>query len=181
VKTSFSTVRRATGEAEAIKRRVPPLSELLDEQSAADLLAGRLDVTRAKLLGGNGRALRQFEVDEHGRLLEASAASAAWELLPLLVGGLVLDERLTKRAQLERLDALLERETGLLADWRVLIGPDEDMDDPALLALARAHRLGTITLVRTEWREPHERAVRRAGALLAPEARSGRMRIELPD
>lgn len=180
VKASFKTVRQASGEAEATKRRVPPLLELLDEQSAADFLAGRLDVTQARLLASNGRMLRQFAVDEHGTLLDASASCAAWELLPLLVGGLVLDPRLTARAGLERLDALLDRETGLLADWRVLIGPDEDGDDPALLALARAHRLGAITVVRTDERDPAERAARRAAALLGPGAASGTLRIELP-
>ncbi|HZM00447.1 MAG TPA: hypothetical protein VFD43_09365, partial [Planctomycetota bacterium] len=181
VKTSFKTVRQAAHEPEAVKRRVPPLSELLDEDSAADFLAGRLDVRSARLLGGNGRLLRTFAVDARGALLEPAAECPAWELLPLLVGGLVLDPALTARAALERLDALLERETGLLADWRVLVGPDEDEGDPALLALARAHRLGSITLVRTEERDPRERAVRRSAALLAPKARGDTLSISLPD
>jgi len=179
VKASFKTVREATGGDEPVKRRIPPLTELLDEDSAVALLEGRLDVTTARLLAGNGRLLRQFEVDEHGTLLDPSADCAAVELLPLLVGGLVLDERLMARAALERLDALLDRETGLLADWRVLVGPAEGPDDPALLALARAHRLGTITLVRTGWQEPVERAARLSAALLLP-GPSGRLRVALP-
>ena len=180
VKTSFKTVRVATGEPEPAKRRVPPLTELLDEESAVGLLEGHLDVTTARLLAGNGRLLRQVDLDEHGTPLDPSTACAAVELLPLLVGGLVLGSELTAHAALERLDALLDRETGLLADWRVLVGPDEDPDDPALLALARSHRLGTITLVRTGWREPVERAARMSAALLLP-GPSGRLRVALPD
>lgn len=179
VKASFKTVREATGGDEPVKRRVPPLTELLDEESAIALLEGRLDVTTARLLAGNGRLLRHFDLDEHGAPLDPSAACAAVELLPLLVGGLVLDAELTARPSLERLDALLDRETGLLADWRVLVGPDEGPDDPALLALARAHRLGTITLMRTGWRQPVERAARLSAALLLP-GPSGRLRVALP-
>lgn len=181
VKASFKTVSQASGEPDAVKRRVPPIDQLLDEQSAEDFLAGRLDVTKARLLAGNGRLLRRFALDERGTLLDTATACPAWELLPLLVGGLVLDAQLTTRAGLERLDALLERETGLLADWRVLVGPDQDADDPALLALLRAHRVGAITLVRTASRDPVERAVRHAAALLAPDRAAGRLRLELPD
>jgi hypothetical protein len=122
VKASFRTVRSADGLAEVTKRRLPPLRELLDEESARDFLRGRLDVSRAVLRGAGGAPLRSFAVTALGELREPAAPCLAWELLPLLCGGLVLHDSVCDP---DTLEALLAPDAGLLTGWRVLVGPRE--------------------------------------------------------
>jgi ribonuclease HII len=164
VKTSFRTVRALRDEPERKKRRVPHPASLLGDAAGAAWLAGHLDVTSARLAAGRGGEVGCLGVDPTGRLLEPTAPCAAYELLPTLVGGLVLDDELCRS---ELLPALLDREGGLLSGWRLLVGPQPDMEDPALVALARAHRSGVITLVLTDEADPLERARRYAALPLA--------------
>jgi hypothetical protein len=144
---------------EVEKRRVPPLLELMDEDSARDFLAGRLDVARAAWRCGVTAMVREFRVNEHGELIEPKE-SVAWELLPLLAGGIVLSAELEQAARKDPglIEPLLAREDGLLAGWRVLVGPAKDESDPLLMALARAHRAGVICVIATEEAEPARRA-----------------------
>jgi hypothetical protein len=169
VKASFRTARDMLGLPEVEKRRVPPLRELLDEDSVRDLLAGRLDVRRAQWrCGGAGSVAttREFRVTEGGALIEPKE-SLAWEFLPLLAGGLVLSAAFEKEARKDpgRLEPLLRREGGMLASWRVLIGPQADASDPVFVALARAHRAGVICVIATQEADPAKRA-NSAGAVL---------------
>ncbi|MHC4845040.1 MAG: hypothetical protein ACYTCU_02650, partial [Planctomycetota bacterium] len=57
VKVSFKTVRQQTGDPEVKKERVPPLETLVDADTARDLLAGHLDVSKARLLDARGKSL----------------------------------------------------------------------------------------------------------------------------
>ena len=150
VKASFRTARDMLHLPEVEKRRVPPLLELMDEDSARDFLAGRLDVARAAWRCGVTAMVREFRVNEHGELIEPKE-SVAWELLPLLAGGIVLSAELEQACRKDPglIEPLLAREDGLLAGWRVLVGPAKDAADPLLVALARAHRAGVICVIAT--------------------------------
>ncbi len=170
VKTSFRTVRQLAGLPEVRKRRVPPLHELLDEDAADDLLHGRLDVTTARLRGPGALLLARLRVTADGRLLDPASPCLAWEFLPLLCGGLVVDDSVVGA---DRLDELLEPERGLLCGWRVLVGPEHDADDRRLVALARAHRAGVVTVLQTACRDALQRCRRHAAVLLTAEP-SGR-------
>ncbi|MHC5211362.1 MAG: hypothetical protein ACYTG2_11640 [Planctomycetota bacterium] len=180
LKTSFRTVRDVRGEPERKKTRLPPLHHLLDEDSARALLAGRQDITRSSLRLGDGSLVRTLVADVHGALID-TAPCPAWELLPLLCGGLVLDDKLLGRTQLGLLDALLERETGALSGWRVLVGPSLDVDDPAHVSLAAAHRAGIVCLVATDAEGGADRARRHAGLMLRRDGRRKRLRVEFPE
>ena len=178
VKASFKTVRALDGLPEVRKERVPPLPELLDEDAAEDLLRGRLDVATARLRGPGATLLRRLKVNAHGELLEPRTSCLAWDFLPLLCGGLVLDESVSAP---DMLDALLEPERGLLCGWRVLVGPPGAAQDdgPALVTLARAHRAGTITVLGTDQRDSSERCVQHAGVLLTRSPRSEVLALQL--
>ena len=192
VKTSFRTVRSIDGLPEVVKRRLPPLRELLDDESAHDVLRGRLDVSRAVLRGASGTPLRAFSVTARGELREPSPPCLAWDLLPLLCGGIVLDDSVCGP---ETLETLLEPETGLLAGWRVLVGPQDDESSPAasgaaevraaraatLLALAASHAAGQLMAVPTAVSDPLERARRHAAVLLSREARPELLSLRLLD
>jgi ribonuclease HII len=180
LKASFRTVRELRGEPEPRKARLPPLHHLMDEASASALLAGRQDVARTSLRAGDGALVRSLVVDARGALREPSPPCPAWELLPLLCGGLVPDEGLLGRRQLGLLDALLDRETGALSGWRVLTGPGLDADDPAHVALAAAHRAGIVCVVPTDVEDPRERARRHAGLLVARAGRARAVRLAAP-
>jgi ribonuclease HII len=180
LKAAFRTVRDLTSLPETVKARVPPLHHLLDEDSARALFAGRQDITATSLRAGDGTLVRKLVADLHGAPL-APAPCPAWELLPLLCGGLVLDDKLLARRQLALLDALLERESGALSGWRILVGPDLDTGDPAHVALATAHRAGSVYVVPTDVRDPHERALRHAALHVAKDGRNARLRLSFPD
>jgi ribonuclease HIII len=167
VKASFRTARDLLGLPEAEKRRVPPLAQLMDEDSAAAFLRARLDVsTAAWRCDPAGTALvREFRVRADGSLV-APQACLAWDFLPLLSGGIVLAPELELAARKDPglLTPLLDRERGLLSGWRVLVGPEQQADDALLVALARAHRAGIVTVQATDELVSSERA-RRAGAV----------------
>jgi len=167
VKASFRTARDMRGLPEVEKRRVPPLAQLMDEDSAAAFLRARLDVsTAAWRCDPQGTALvREFRVRADGTLV-APAACLAWDFLPLLSGGIVLAPELELAARKDPglLAPLLDRERGLLSSWRVLVGPEPYADDPLLVTLARAHRAGIVTVQATDELVSSERA-RRAGAV----------------
>jgi ribonuclease HII len=172
VKQSFKTVYELDGKQEVVKQPVPELRALFDAASAVAFLAGCLDVRTAKLVGPSGRGVRKLSATPEGERRAPKADFPAWDMLPLLFGGAVLDEALMLPESLETLDRLLDREQGLLSGWRVLAGPSKDADDPALVTLMRAHRAGVIELVPTAQEDPVERAVNRAGLLVttAPKA-----------
>jgi len=158
VKTSFRTVTELDGLPATTKESVPPLRDLLDEASAGDFLAGRLDVRRARLRAGAERSTQRLELPARGHRPHAADA-----FLPLLCGGAVLD---LGPLPLELLDALLEREDGLLSGWRLLVGPGLTADNPTSVALARAHARGVVQVVPTDEPDPLERAARHAGLLV---------------
>jgi len=175
VKTSFKTVRQQTGDPEVKKQRVPGLATLVDADTSRDLLAGRLDVSTAALLDARGKPLRRIKVDARGNVTGATPG-AAWDLLPLLCGGIVPDKTVWT---LDAIEPMLDREQGLLSGWRVLIGPDAGLDDAVLVALARAHRNGVITVVRTRVTDPIERCRRHAAVLLSSKARRAVLSLQL--
>lgn len=175
VKTSFKTVRQQTGDPEVKKERVPALATLLDADTTRDLLAGHLDVSTAALLDARGKPLRRVKVDASGRPVD-SKVGPGWDLLPLLVGGIVPDKTVWT---LDTIEPLLDREEGLLSGWRVLIGPEADLDDPVIVALARAHRMGIVTVVRTGHVDPVARARRHAAVLMSAKARRAVLCIQL--
>ncbi len=176
VKASFRTARDILGQPEAEKRRVPHPSRLMDGDSAADFLRGRLDVgTAAWRCDPAGTALvREFHVRADGSLI-APANCLAWDFLPLLTSGIVLAPGLEQAARRDPglLAPLLDREHGLLADWRVLVGPTQSADDPQLVTLARAHRAGIVTVQATEQAEPRERAARSGAVALRAGRKAG--------
>ncbi len=155
VKTSFKTVTDLERREPVTKHAVPRVGDLLDPDSVGDFLAGRLDVTRARVRTGADRWASRLEVPVTGR----HGLPASLEFLPLLCGGVVLDDDLP----LDVLDAALDRETGFLSGWRVLLGGGGDPDDPAFLALARAHARGVVHLEPTPHEDPATRAAARAG------------------
>ncbi|MGQ0551787.1 MAG: hypothetical protein ACT4PU_01040 [Planctomycetota bacterium] len=181
VKASFRTARLMRGLPETgEKARLPALHQLLDDEAAQALLSGTLDLRQASLRDAAGKPFRALRLSAEGRLLEPAPPCPAFELLPMLCGGIVLDSTPRRRARFsELLATALVREGGLLSGWRVLVGPEEDVDDPLLVALARAHRAGIVCVVPTAESAPAKRAVRHAGVLLAP-ARSG-LTLTLPD
>jgi hypothetical protein len=134
------------------------VSDLLDSDSAADFLAGRLDVRRARVRTGGKAFSARLEVDA----TSTARRIASLEFLPLLCGGIVLDEAIP----LETLDALLDRESGFLSGWRVLVGGEPEVDDPFFLSLVRAHARGVISVVPTDRADPEQRAAERAGLRL---------------
>ena len=194
VKASFRTARDLHRLPEVKKRRPPGVDRLLDDASARDFLAGRLDVTRALVRGADGTLQEHLDVTAQGPVVDEAAGGPAtpetplfaeqapaarlaarwraagpgWELLPVLVGGIVLAADLEAAARKDpgRIAPLLQREGGLLASWRVLVGPQADAGDPALVALARAHRAGIVTVVPTAEPDPVRRAARHAAVLL---------------
>ncbi len=177
VKCSFKTVTALRGLPETIKESVPGPGELLDDEGAARFLAGRLDVRTARFASRGARPARKLVVDGSGALIRPKGAARAHEFLPLLFGGLVLDESVW---DLDTLLPLLERDGGLLSGWRVLLGArPEDDDDPVLVALMRAHRAGIVHLVATGIDDPIERAVRRAGLLLGTRDRAPVLLLQL--
>ncbi|MCB9898831.1 MAG: hypothetical protein H6825_12575 [Planctomycetes bacterium] len=153
VKASFRTVRDLDGLDPVTKRPVPAPEALFDAASAADFVAARLDVTRARLRAGDA-LLPSVQLDARGRPRDLPGECPALDLLALLFGGLVLDDDLP----LPLLDRMLVREDGLASGQRVLVGPEPDRDDPRLLALLRAHRAGIVELVPTTERDLAERA-----------------------
>lgn len=179
LKASFRTAREVRGEPEVKKLRLPPVHHLLDEDGAGALLAGRQDITRTSLRAGDGTLVRALVTDAHGAPLEPGPCPA-FDLCPLLCGGLVLDDALLGRRQLGLLDELLDRETGALSGWRVLVGPSLDTDDPAHVALAAAHRAGVVCVVPTDAEDAEERARRHAGLLVAKHGRGRRIRFGIP-
>ncbi|MDG2148407.1 MAG: hypothetical protein P8N09_02670 [Planctomycetota bacterium] len=161
VKTSFRTVTEIDRVAAVTKESVPPISDLLDPDSVRDFLAGCLNVKTAQVRTGGARFSSRLEVDASG----SASLCRSLEFLPLLCGGIVLDEAIS----LDSLDELLDRETGFLSGWRILVGQDSDTDDPFFLSLARAHARGVVQVVPTEQADPLQRAVERAGLqLMAP-------------
>jgi len=180
VKSSFRTARDLLGLPEVEKRRVPPLTQLMDEDAAAAFLRGRLDVTQAAWrCEPQGTALqREFLVGTDGRPI-VPPATLPWEFLPLLTGGLVLAPELELGARRDPglLAPLLDRERGLLSGWRVLIGPEPYVDDPLLVALARAHRAGIITVQATEEVVTRERAARHGAVVLRRGRRPGEFMV----
>lgn len=165
VKTSFRTARELVGLPEVEKRRVPPLQHLLDAESADAFVRGRLELRGAAFRWGDDTTCR-FVVRPDGTLVEPRA-SVAYELLPMLVGGVVLADELESAARRDPgvLDALLDRDRGLLSGWRLLVGPARDEADPLLVTLARAHRAGIVEVVPREERDASRRA-RESGALV---------------
>ncbi|HEX5011477.1 MAG TPA: hypothetical protein VFY71_13865 [Planctomycetota bacterium] len=163
VKASFRTARDLLGLPEVEKRRVPPLAQLMDEDAAAAFLRARLDVTQAAWrCDPQGTALmREFRVRADGSLV-APETCLAWDFLPLLSGGMVLAPELELAARKDPglLAPLLDRERGLLSDWRVLVGPESYADDPLLVTLARAHRAGIVTVQATDELVSRQRAAR---------------------
>jgi ribonuclease HII len=161
VKTSFRTVTEIDRVEAVTKEPVPPVSDLLDPDSAREFVEGRLNVKNAQVRTGGTRFSSRLEVDASS----STARSRSFEFLPLLCGGVVLDETIS----LELLDELLDRETGFLSGWRILVGKDSDIDDPFFLSLARAHARGVVQVVPTEQVDPLRRAAERAGLqLMAP-------------
>ncbi|RKY22150.1 MAG: hypothetical protein DRQ55_02065 [Planctomycetota bacterium] len=152
VKTSFSTVRRLQHQELVTKLRVPALDQLLGEAGAAALSAGRLELEGLSLPAASGGRLSSLTLSPQGACAEDCAAAG---FLPLLFGGLVLDD---VGDDLPLLDQLLERESGLASAWRVLVGPELDPDDPEARALLTAHRRGVIQLEPTREADPSERA-----------------------
>lgn len=175
VKASFRTVRDLSGMPAVKKLRVPAPDTLLDADAARDFAAGRLDVSTAALLDARGKPMRRVKLDDSGAPV-GSTPGVALDLLPLLCGGLVPDETIWT---LDTMEPLLHREEGLLSGWRVLIGPDVGVDDAVLVALARAHRAGVLTLVRTRYPDPLERARRHAAVLLSRKARRAVLCLQL--
>jgi hypothetical protein len=180
VKASFRTARDMLGEPEVEKRRVPPLTHLMDEDAAAALLRGRLDITQtAWRVDPQGSAMqREFLVGADGAPL-VPPATLAFEFLPLLTGGMVLAPELELAARRDPglMAPLLDRERGLLSGWRVLIGPEQYPDDPLLVALARAHRAGIITVQATEDLVSRERAARYGAVVLRRGRRAGEFMV----
>lgn len=170
VKTSFKTVTELEGDPPVTKRKLPALHELYDAPTAAHALAGRWpDAPRLRL---GDVVARVIEIDTEGDVIGSDAGeidpkSATLDLLPVLVGGAVLDE---STANLDDVDVLIDRDHGFLSGWRILTGPDVDPDDPVTIALARAHTAGAITLVRTDVEDPVERATRHAAMLVTRDA-----------
>ena len=156
VKTSFRTVSDIDRVEAVRKEAVPPPGDLLDAASAADFLAGRLDVRTAKLRTGASRHAQALSLPAR----RTSDRASTTDFLPLLCGGVVLDRA---SIPLELLDTLVEREAGQVAGWRVLVGPSLDTDDPFDLALARAHARGIVHLVPTDLEDDTQRAVRHVG------------------
>lgn len=158
VKTSFRTVTDMDGVEAVTKEPVPRVADLLDANSADDFMAGRLDVRRARIRTGGSVFSQRFEVDAG----KPRRRVAALDFLPLLCGGIVLDESIP----LDVLDTLLDRETGFLSGWRILVGGEPDVADPFFLTLARAHARGVIQLIPTDDADRAERAAQRAGLQL---------------
>jgi ribonuclease HII len=152
VKASFSTVRKLDRMELVTKRKVPTLDALLGADGAAALAGGRLPLEGLVLPSGDGAELGHLSVDVHGAC-EPSCPAAPF--LPLLFGGLVLDDVMQ---DLGRLDELLHRETGLASGWRVLAGPDLDPEEPGTRTLLAAHRRGVIQLEPTAQADGAERA-----------------------
>ena len=160
VKASFSTVRSMRGLEPVEKSRVPALDALLGDAGAAGLVSGRLPLDALALPVGSGAPLRGLTLDRRGR---SAARCPAAPFLPLLFGGLVLDPLAD---DLDLLDDLLDREAGLASGWRVLLGPEPDVDHPATRSLLNAHRRGVIQLEPTRQADPVERAVAHGALLL---------------
>lgn len=163
VKASFKTVRTLDGLQPVTKRRFPALDQLLDRASAEGLLHGHLDLTRVRLPQPDGGECASLVVDQAGGVVEPDPAPLGAGFLPLLFGGLVLD---LPELSLEQLDRLLDRERGLASGWRILTGPGFDLDDPASLALMRAHAAGVVQLSPTDIEDPRRRALQHAALRL---------------
>ena len=180
VKASFRTARDMRGLPEVEKRRVMPLAQLMDEDSAAAFLRARLDVTTAAWrCDPAGTALvREFRVRADGSLV-APTACLAWDFLPLLTGGIVLAPELELAARKDPglLAPLLDRERGLLSNWRVLVGPEPYAEDPLLVTLARAHRAGIVTVQATDELVSRERAARYGAVGLKREKKAGEFTV----
>lgn len=172
VKTSFRTVRDVEGAEPVKKEDLPSLESLLDFESAESLLSGHTKVQSLKLeISGSG-SLQRIAVDETSLFASGKAGNEpALFLLPLLCGGLVLDQDLMEPECLSRLDKMLDPEDGLLAGWRVFVQPKMDENDPALVTLARAHASGVIHLVPTRFKNPIRRAKQAGAALVTLRAR----------
>ncbi len=184
VKASFRTARDLVGLPEAEKRRVPPPQHLLDADSAEAFVRGRFDITRAQFRCGGeadvpSGTTRRFVVRGTGLLLQPRK-SLAWELLPVLVGGVALSDELEAAARRDPgiLDALLDRDTGLLSGWRVLVGPRQDAQDALLVALARAHRAGNVEVVACDDERSEARALARGAVVLRAGKRKGDFVVE---
>lgn len=187
VKASFRTARELVGLPEVEKRRVPPPEQLLDADAARALVGGRFDVARAAFRCGvagdvPAKTTRRFTVRGTGLLVEPRP-SPAWELLPMLVGGVALSDELEAavRSDPGMLEALLDRERGLLSGWRVLVGPQQDADDVLLVALARAHRAGVVEAVACAEASGAARALAHGALVLEAGRRAGEFVLEAPD
>jgi len=178
VKASFKTVRSLDGLEPVTKERVPPLNRLLDDDSAARLLQGSLDLSSLRLKQPGGKECTSLVVDLQGQVAEPSPAPAGAEFLPLLFGGLVLQ---LDELSLEQLDSLLDRERGLAAGWRILVGPTADVDDPHAVALLRAHAAGVVQLQPTALADPRERALHHGALRLTTTADDGAFHLRLQD
>ncbi len=171
VKTSFRTVTDIDGVEAVTKEPLPRVSDLLDEQSVPDFLAGRLDVGRARIRTTGSTFSQRFELPARG----GARRPASLEFLPLICGGLVLDESIP----LDVLDELLEREQGLASGWRILLGAESDLDDPFFLSLARAHARGVVHLVPTRHADPAARAAAHAGLRVLAAGRADGLHVVL--
>jgi ribonuclease HII len=187
VKASFRTARDLVGLPEVEKRRGPPPHHQGVAGNAQALVRGRFDITRASFrCGGAGDVpaggTRRFTLGGTGLLLEPRP-SLAWELLPLLVGGVALSDELEAAARRDPalLDALLDRERGLLTGWRVLLGPQRDADDVLLVALARAHRAGVVEALACVEALARARAAAHGALVLRAGARPGEFVLAAPD
>lgn len=178
VKASFKTVRSLDGLEPVTKERVPPLHQLLDDESAAKLLQGTVDLTSFRLKQRGGTACASLVVDLQGRVVEPDPAPAGAEFLPLLFGGLVLQ---VDELSLEQLDSLLERENGLASGWRILVGPNADVEDPRSVALFRAHAAGVVQLQLTALADPRERALHHGALRLTTTADDDAFHLLLRD
>ncbi|GJM21219.1 MAG: hypothetical protein DHS20C15_11340 [Planctomycetota bacterium] len=162
VKTSFRTVSELHSLEPVTKARTPRLEQLIPESAAIALRNGEAGALREGMLVGAAQPLKRLTWTP-GKGFDAPAGAArALDFLPQLAGGLVIGE---PAPSLELLDAVLQRDGGLAAYWRVLAGPEPDADDPAQLALAHAHRAGIIQWEPCAQRDPVKRA-RRHGAVL---------------
>ncbi len=166
LKASFKTVRALDDLEPVTKVKPPPPAKLLDAPTAAHFLAGRWPAQPRLRIGDV--VARIVEIDTEGDVIGCDAGeidphAVTLDLLPVLTGGAVLTAGVL---DLETLDALIDRESGFLSGWRILIGPDVDTNDAATIALARAHTAGVLTLTRTDIADPIERARRHAAMLV---------------
>ncbi|GEM_PF-3332358 len=178
VKASFKTVRSLDGLEPVTKERVPPLNKLVDDESATQLLQGTVDLTSFRLKQRGGKGCTSLVVDLRGRVAEPDPVPAGAEFLPLLFGGLVLQ---LDELSLEQLDSLLDREHGLASGWRILVGPNADIDDPRSVALLRAHAGGVVQLQPTALADPRERALHHGALRVSTTADDGAFHLRLLD